>query len=92
MWSSRAGDWVRITFRGSAIALVGPKGPTRGSAEIRLDGVKVRNVSAYSRTSATLRLLHASTTSPGGWHTLEVRVLATPGHPRFDIDGFIILP
>ena len=89
--TATAGAWVRITFSGAGIALVGPKGPTRGSAEIWLDGVKVRTVSANAAASGTLWLLDALAVDPSRSHTLEVRVRGTVGHPRFDIDAFLVL-
>ncbi|HYN49047.1 MAG TPA: S8 family serine peptidase, partial [Candidatus Nanopelagicales bacterium] len=40
-FSARAGTWMRYAFTGQGIALVGPKGPTRGRAEVWLDGILV---------------------------------------------------
>ena len=90
-YATRAGSTVRYTFTGRGIALVGAKGPTRGTAEIRLDGVLVGRVSAYSRSSGSRWLLQALAVDPARPHTLEVRVLGTAGHPRFDVDAFLVL-
>jgi len=91
VYATRAGSTVRYTFTGRGVALVGAKGPTRGTAEIRLDGVLVGRVSAYSRSSGSRWLLQALAINPARSHTLEVRVLGTAGHPRFDVDGFLVL-
>jgi hypothetical protein len=90
-YATRAGSTVRYTFTAPGVALVGPKGPTRGSAEIRLDGVLVGTVSAWSSTSGSRWLLLARAVDPARSHTLEVRVLGTAGHPRFDVDAFLVL-
>jgi subtilisin family serine protease len=91
VYATRAGSTVRYAFRGSGIALVGAMGPTRGKAEIRLDGVLLAKVSAYSRSSGSRWLLQALAVDPARSHTLEVRVLGTAGHPRFDLDAFLVL-
>ncbi|MFH1475182.1 MAG: S8 family serine peptidase [Chloroflexota bacterium] len=91
IYATRAGSIVRYTFTGRGIALVGAKGPTRGTAEIRLDGVLVGRVSAWSKSSGSRWLLQALAVSRARSHTLEVRVLGTAGHPRFDVDAFLVL-
>lgn len=91
IYATRAGSTVRYAFTGSGIALVGAKGPTRGMAEIRLDGVLIGKVSAYAKTSGTRLLLQALAVDPTRPHTIEVRVLGTAGHPRFDVDAFLVL-
>jgi hypothetical protein len=91
VYATRAGAIVRYSFTGNGIALVGAKGPTRGMAEIRLDGVLVGRVNAYSRLSGSRWLLQAMAVDPARPHTIEVRVLGTAGHPRFDVDAFLVL-
>jgi hypothetical protein len=82
---------MRYTFRGAAIALVGRTGPNRGKAEIRIDGVRVATIDAYSRTLRSRMLLLARAVDPSRTHTIEVRVLGTAGRPRFDVDAFLVL-
>ena len=89
--STRAGAWMRYTFTGRAVALVGPKGPTRGRAEVWLDGALVGKVSASAATAGSRWVLHAMAVDPTIQHTIEVRVLETPGHPHFDVDAFLVL-
>jgi hypothetical protein len=91
LFATRAGALVRYTFTGRAIALVGPRSLTRGSAEVWLDGARVATVSQYARASATRMVLFAANVDPLVPHTVEVRTLATPGHPRFDVDAFLVL-
>ena len=91
MTSTRAGALIRHTFTGRAIALVGPRSLARGSAEVWLDGARVATVSQYARTSAARMVLYAANVDPLVPHTIEVRVLGTAGHPRFDVDAFLVL-
>jgi len=89
--TTRAGAWLRHTFTGRGIALVGATGPLRGRAEVWLDGVRVATIDARSAVSAGRVLLYAAVVSPAVPHTIEVRVLGTPGRPRVDVDGFLVL-
>ena len=91
LYSDRAGAWMRYSFTGSAIALVGRKGPNRGRAEIRIDGVLVATVSARAKSASGRWLLFSRAVDPRRSHTIEVRVLGTAGHPRFDVDAFLVL-
>jgi subtilisin len=91
LFATRAGALLRYTFTGRAIALVGPRSLTRGSAEVWLDGTRVATVSQYARASAGRMILYAANVDPLIPHTIEVRVLATAGHPRFDVDAFLVL-
>ena len=91
LFATRAGALVRHTFTGRAIALVGPRSLARGSAEVWLDGARVATVSQYARASAGRMVLYAANVDPLVPHTIEVRVLGTAGHPRFDVDAFLVL-
>jgi subtilisin len=91
VYADRAGSWVRFSFKGSGVALVGRKGPSRGRAEIRVDGVRVATVDAHARSLGTRWVLFARAVDPARTHTVEVRVLGTAGHPRFDVDAFLVL-
>ncbi len=91
LYSDRAGAWMRYSFTGSAIAVVGRKGPNRGRAEIRIDGVLVATVGARAKSTSGRWLLFSGAVDPKRSHTIEVRVLGTAGHPRFDVDAFLVL-
>ncbi len=90
-YATSAGSWIRTTFTGSGIAVVGRKAPNRGRAEIRIDGVLVRSVGAHAKKLRTRILLYAGKVDPSRPHTIEVRVVGTAGHPRFDVDAFLVL-
>ena len=90
-YATRSGAWIRTTFTGTGIAVVGRKAPNRGRAEIRIDGVLVRSVGAHAKKLRTRVLLYAGKVDPSRSHTIEVRVLGTARHPRFDVDAFLVL-
>jgi hypothetical protein len=89
-YTSTAGATATVSFTGRRIAWVAPKDSTRGSADVYVDGVRAATVSLYA-TAAKSRLIvfNKSWTAPGP-HTLEIRNLATAGHPRVDVDAFVI--
>ncbi|HSW42223.1 MAG TPA: S8 family serine peptidase [Patescibacteria group bacterium] len=91
LFATRARASLRYTFTGRAIALVGPRSSTRGRAEIWLNGRRVATISQHARTSGSRVVLYEATLDPLVPHTIEVRVLGTAGHPRFDVDAFLVL-
>ncbi|MBI5231409.1 MAG: C40 family peptidase [Coriobacteriales bacterium] len=62
-------------FNGDSVALVGPRGPAYGRAEVFVDGKSQGIVSAYGPASVTRRVLWARGGLADGRHTLVVRVL-----------------
>ena len=55
-YATRRGASVTFRFTGRAVALIAPKGPTRGSAKLYVDGVYVSTISLYrSQFGATDR-------------------------------------
>jgi hypothetical protein len=87
--SEGAGSSAAITFIGDQVAWITTVGPTRGVARIYLDGSLVGTVDLYAKTAATQRVAFAAAWSAAGRHTLEIRVVATPGRPRVDVDAFV---
>jgi len=87
--SQAAGASARITFSGQQIAWVSTLGPTRGQARVYVDGAFVRTVDLRSNTGAVRRIVYARAWSSPGRHTLEIRVVGTPGRPRVDVDAFV---
>jgi len=75
----------------SALGLVMAKGPDRGQAQVWLDGKKVATINTYSATKANRTVVWRANLAPGS-HTIRVVNLATAGHPRIDIDAFVLMP
>lgn len=89
--SSRAGASMSIGFTGRSIALVAPRGLSRGSVKVYIDDVYASTVSLY-RTTYQARVVVFSR----GWgdrapHRVRLVVVGTTGHPRVDVDGFVVV-
>ncbi|HLM16705.1 MAG TPA: hypothetical protein VK549_02710, partial [Acidimicrobiia bacterium] len=90
-YATRSGSAATFRFTGRAFALIAPKGPTRGSARLYVDGVYVSTVS-LNRSSTSPRVVVAGRSwSTSAAHTVRLVVVGTARHPRFDIDAFAIL-
>jgi hypothetical protein len=80
----------RIDNAPYALGLVMAKGPDRGAAKVLIDGTKVGTVNTYSTTKLNGTVVWRQTMTPGS-HTLRIVNRATAGHPRIDIDAFVLL-
>ena len=89
--STAAGATATFTFTGRAVAWVAAKGPTRGVARVYVDGVIVSSVNLRSSTSAYRRVVFGRAWPSAGTHTVMVQVAGTAGHPRVDVDAFIVI-
>jgi hypothetical protein len=90
-YATRRGAAVKFSFTGRAFALIAPKGPTRGSAKLYVDGVYVSTVNLHRSSTVPRIVVAARSWSASGAHTVKLVVSATAYHPRFDIDAFAIL-
>ena len=89
-YSERTGN-ARLTFTGRQVAWVAILGPTRGTARVYVDGVLARTVDLWSETLETRELVFTRAWGTAGTHTIEVRGVGTAGHPRVDVDAFVVL-
>ncbi len=90
-YATRAGAAATFRFTGRAFALIAPKGPTRGSLKLYVDGVYVGTVSLFRSRSVSRIVVAARSWSTSGAHTVRAVVVGTLHHPRVDIDAFAIL-
>ena len=90
-YATRAGASVSFRFTGRAVAVVAPKGPTRGSVKVYVDGVYAGAVSLYRTASVSRVVVFGRSWTASGTHTVKLVVVGTAGRPRVDIDGFAIL-
>lgn len=84
------GRTATMTFSGAGIAWVGPVGPTRGRAQVFLDGSWVATVNLYRSSFQPRRIVFARNVADGT-HTLVIKTLATRGHPTVAIDGLYVV-
>ncbi len=89
--SSSSSASLRMAFRGRNIAWIAPRGPSRGQARIYVDGTYVKTIDLYSASARSRQVVYSRRWSWLGDHVLEVRVVATAGRPRMDMDAVIVL-
>ena len=91
-YATRRGASVSFRFTGRAVAIVAPKGSSRGSAKLYVDGVYKGTVN-FHRSSWTPRIVVAARSwTTAGTHTIKLVALGTAGHPRIDVDAFLVIP
>ncbi|HEY0443322.1 MAG TPA: hypothetical protein VGC90_03780, partial [Candidatus Limnocylindrales bacterium] len=73
-------------FVGTGFRWMGPVGPTRGRAEVLVDGVVVARIDLFSRGFIARKSLFSKSWSTAGAHTLVIRVVGTAGRPMVAID------
>ena len=88
--SQTKGSEVTFTYDGPSFGLVGPTGPTRGKADIYLDGELLLTIDTYSSSYRARRVLQTIYTSDAS-HTVTIRVLATSGRPWIAVDAFFVM-
>lgn len=90
--ATTSGNSVTFTFTGTYVGFVTTYGPTRGKAEVWLDGNKVDTLDLYSATTKPGRMAWVMDVS-SATHTVEVRALGTKNAAataaRVDIDAFV---
>ena len=72
-----------------AVTWIGTKGPNYGSADVYVNGALAATVDCYAPTIMKRQTLFSTGDLNVGGRVTIVN-LATPGHPRIDIDGFVL--
>jgi len=85
------GGIARFTFTGSTFAWVSARSPVRGTASVYINGVFAGDVDTYSAGSAARLMVFSKTWTKSARRTVEIRVAGTSGHPRVDLDAFVVL-
>jgi hypothetical protein len=88
-YATTSGAYASFGINARSLALVMPKGPTRGWFKLYVDGSFVKSMSLYSTSVANRQVVFARNWSSVGLHTIKVVVSGTSGHPRVDIDAVI---
>jgi subtilisin family serine protease len=87
-YATKAGAWVQFSFTGRAVGLITPKGSSRGSAKVYVDGTYVGTTSEYRSSSQSRVVLFARNWGSSGSHTVKFVLTGTSGHSRFDVDAW----
>jgi hypothetical protein len=66
------------------------QGPNRGSATVKLDSGTAATINTNTSSTHAAQVVDVVTAAQGS-HKLVVNVLGTAGHPRIDVDAFIVL-
>jgi hypothetical protein len=74
-----------------SIAIVTTKAVSRGSFKVYVDGVYKRTISTYSKVTKFRQLIYQFNWSGPGTHKIKIVVSGTAGHPRVDLDAFVVL-
>ena len=92
MYSTQAGARATMPFVGRGIAWIATKGPSRGKANVYIDGNFVVQVDLYSSSNHARQIVFSRTFAGFASHTLRIDVLGSPaGHARVDIDTLLIV-
>lgn len=92
LYASANGASATFTTTGvRSLGFVTTRATSRGSFRVYIDGVLKGTVSATSSANAYRRIAYQFTWSTAGTHTIKIVVLGTSGHPRIDVDAFLVL-
>ncbi len=90
-YTTAPGASASITFTGWSFAWIAPVGPTRGSARVYVDGTRVRTVSLYRSAGRNQQMVYLVSWPTRRTHTIKIVNVATSGHPRVDVDAFLVV-
>jgi hypothetical protein len=79
-----------LQFTGSAIAWVGPVGPSRGKARVYIDGRLIKTVNTWASTFRASRVLFTASWAKVGTHRISIVTNGTAGHPTVALDAFLV--
>jgi hypothetical protein len=88
--STTAGAEMTFGFTGRSVSIVAPKGASRGSFEVYVDGVLDATVDLHATSAASRIVVFTQTWTEQGTHSIRIVNLGTAGHPRIDIDAFVV--
>jgi hypothetical protein len=89
-YATVAGNTATFTFTGIQVAWVSTQGPKYGSAGVKLDSGPGQTINTNYSVNRFAHVVDVISTSLAS-HKLVVKVLGTSGHPRIDIDDFVVL-
>ena len=89
-YATSAGASATFSFTGKGVSVIAPQSTTRGSAKVYVDGVYLKTISLYSSSAQSRRVVFAQAWATSGAHKVKLAVVGTSGHPRVDIDAFVV--
>lgn len=91
LYARARGASITYAFTGRGIGLVAPQGLGRGKAQVWVDGTLIQTINLYRSSFAPRRVMFARSWATSARHTIRVVVLGTYGHPRVDVDAFVVI-
>lgn len=85
-----AGKQATFTFTGTQVAWVSTINTDRGSATVSIDGGTAKTVNTNGTALHTAAIVYSKAVT-SATHTLVLKVLGTAGHPRVDVDAFLVI-
>jgi hypothetical protein len=89
--SASNGAEAAFTFRGTHLAWIAQRSPTRGRATVLIDGQKVATVDLYSSVTTSRQIVHTANWPKAATRTVQIRPEGTSGRPNVDVDAFVTL-
>ena len=91
-YSTHAGATATYTATSvRSIGIVATKSASRGSFRVYVDGVYKATISTYSTTTKYRQLVYQFNWSSTGTHKVKVVISGTSGHPRVDLDAWVVI-
>lgn len=90
VYTKSRGASATFRFTGNRVQFVSEKSPKRGSFKVYVDGRYLKTVSEHSSTSQNAVVVFTKRFATVGTHTLKIVNLASAGHPRVDVDAFVV--
>jgi gametolysin peptidase M11 len=88
-YATAKGASATFTCLCEAIAWVTDEDTTHGSANVYVDGVLKKTVNTQSSAAKNRIVVFKVGWATDGTHTVKIVNLATSGHPRLNVDGFL---
>jgi Pro-kumamolisin, activation domain len=89
-YANVAGKTATLSFTGFQVGWITTLGPIRGSATVKLGSAAAQTINTNATPAKTAYVADVLSGTNGA-HQLVIKVLGTAGHPRIDIDAFIVL-
>jgi subtilisin family serine protease len=89
-FTGTAGRWARFAVSGRSVSLVAAKGPTRGAANVYVDGVWKATINLYASKARYRSVVFTTAWATSGSHTLKVVAKGTGTHRRVDVDAVVV--
>ena len=88
-FTTAKGASASFTCTCEALTWVTDEDSTHGSAKVYLDGHLSAAVSTQSSTKRNRQIVFKHGWPTDGMHTIKIVNVATSGHPRVNVDGFL---